>query len=76
MRTWLFEPVEIHELFLRKLRYPRHDKEVLPKEPDQGKSDALATVMIRISANYYGDYDMALLMLTELRAGMSESDRF
>jgi len=47
---------------------------VLPKGPDQGNLDALATVMIRNSANYYGDYDMALSMLTELRTGMSESD--
>ena len=47
---------------------------VLPRGPDQGNLDALATVMIRNSANYYGDYDMALSMLTELRTGMSESD--
>jgi predicted nucleotidyltransferase len=49
---------------------------VLPKGPDQENLDALATLMIRNSANYYGDYDMALSMLTELRTGMSESDRF
>ena len=49
---------------------------VLPKGPDQGNVDALATVMIRNNANYYGDYDMALSMLTELRTGMSESGRF
>ena len=46
---------------------------VLPKGPDQGNLDALATVMIRGNANYYGDYDMALSMLTELRTGMAES---
>jgi predicted nucleotidyltransferase len=49
---------------------------VLPKGPDQGNLDALATVMIRNNANYYGDYDVALSMLTELRTGISESDRF
>ena len=49
---------------------------VLPKGPDQGNLDALATAMIRNNANYYGDYDVALSMLTELRTGMSESDRF
>ncbi len=31
---------------------------VLLQEPDQGNFDALATVMIRNSANYYDDYDM------------------
>jgi predicted nucleotidyltransferase len=49
---------------------------VLPKGPDQGNLDALATVMIRNNANYYGDYDVALSMLMELRTGMSESDKF
>lgn len=46
---------------------------VLSQEPDRGSLDALATVMIRNSATYYGDYDMALSMLTELRTGMAES---
>lgn len=49
---------------------------VLPKGRDQGNLDALATVMIRNNANYYGDYDVALSMLTELRTGISESHRF
>lgn len=49
---------------------------VLPQGRDQGNLDALATVMIRNNANYYGDYDVALSMLTELRTGISESHRF
>ena len=49
---------------------------VLSQELDQGSLETLVTVMIRKSASYYGNYDMALSMLTELRTGMSESDRF
>ena len=37
---------------------------VLSQEPDKGPVDALATLMIRNSANYYGDYDMGLSLLT------------
>jgi predicted nucleotidyltransferase len=48
---------------------------VLSQETDQGKLDALAMLMIRNTANYYGDYNMALSMLMELRTGMAESDR-
>jgi predicted nucleotidyltransferase len=49
---------------------------VLSQESDKGSLETLAMVMIRNSASYYGNYDMALSMLTELRTGMSESDRF
>jgi predicted nucleotidyltransferase len=48
---------------------------VLSREPDQGSLEALAMVMIRNSATYYGDYDMALSMLIEFRTGMAESYR-
>jgi len=47
---------------------------VLSQEPDQANLDALTTVMITNSTNYYGDYEMALSMLTELRTGMAETD--
>lgn len=47
---------------------------VLSQEPDQANLDALTTVMITNSANYYGDYEMALSMLIELRTGMAETD--
>ena len=47
---------------------------VLSQEPDQATLDALTTVMIRNSTNYYSDYEMALSMLTQLRTGMAETD--
>ena len=46
---------------------------VLSQEPDQANLDALTTVMIT-NSTYYGDFDMALSMLTELRTGMTETD--
>lgn len=46
----------------------------LSHEADLHHVDALATVMIRNMANYYGDYDVAVAMLSELRIGISESD--
>lgn len=46
---------------------------VLSEEPNQRNLDALATAMIRNSANYYGDYEVALSMLAELRTGIAES---
>jgi predicted nucleotidyltransferase len=49
---------------------------VLSREPDQKRADALATVMIRNNANYYGDYNLALATLAELRTGVLESDGF
>lgn len=45
---------------------------VLSTEADQKHADALATVMIRNNANYYGDYDVTLAMLAELRTGISD----
>jgi len=36
--------------------------------------DALARVMTRNNANYYGDYDVARAMLAELRIGVLESN--
>jgi len=47
---------------------------VLSQEPDQATLHALTTVMITNSTNYYGDYEMALLMLTQLRTGIAETD--
>ena len=47
---------------------------VLSPETDERNLDALATVMIRNSANYNGDYDTVLSMLTELRTGVSEGE--
>jgi Uncharacterized protein conserved in bacteria len=44
---------------------------VLSDEVEGGDAD-LATAMIRNNANYHGDLDVALQMLTELRAGVSE----
>lgn len=41
---------------------------------DRHGTDALATVMIRPNAGYYGDYDKAVALLGELKAGISESD--
>jgi predicted nucleotidyltransferase len=47
---------------------------ILSEEADLHHVDALATVMIRNMANYYGDYDVAVAMLAELQIGISESD--
>lgn len=46
---------------------------VLSPVIDQENIEALATVMIGSRANYYGNYDVALAMLAELRHGISES---
>jgi predicted nucleotidyltransferase len=46
----------------------------LSHEGDLHHVEALATVMIRNMANYYGDYDVAVAMLAEVRIGISESD--
>jgi predicted nucleotidyltransferase len=45
---------------------------VLLPPSDQGNVEALATAMIRNSANYHGEYDVALSMLAELRRGIFE----
>lgn len=45
---------------------------VLSQLPDQKSADALATVMIRNNANYHGNYNLALVMLAELRTGVLE----
>lgn len=47
---------------------------VLSQEPDQANLNALTTVMIANSTNYYGDYEMASSMLTELQTGIAETD--
>ena len=44
-------------------------------EADQLGVDALAMVMTRNKTSYYGDYDVAMAMLAELRTGISESGR-
>jgi predicted nucleotidyltransferase len=41
-------------------------------EADRFDVDALATVMTRNNATYYGNYDVALAMLEELRSGISD----
>ena len=48
---------------------------VLSQEIDRLGADALAMAMIRNKARYYGDYDIAIAMLTEVRNGVSESNR-
>jgi predicted nucleotidyltransferase len=40
---------------------------------DQAGVDVLATVMIRNRASYYGDHDVVMRMLAELRVGISEN---
>lgn len=49
---------------------------VLSREPNRVNIDALAMAMIKNSANYYGNYDIAAAMLEELRTGVLESDGF
>ena len=39
---------------------------------DEAGGIALATVMVRNNANYHGDFELALSMLTELHIGISE----
>lgn len=43
---------------------------VLSEETNQHGVDALAMAMVRNNANYYGDYDLALAMLAELRTAI------
>jgi predicted nucleotidyltransferase len=45
---------------------------VLSEEFALKSVEALATVMIRNETNYHGDYDLAVAMLAELRAGLRE----
>ena len=49
---------------------------VLAQEFDQHGADALAVVMIRNRARYFGDYDVAMTMLAELQTGVSENEKF
>lgn len=46
---------------------------VLSEVADQGSASVLATVMVRNNANYHSDYDLALEVLAEVRAGASET---
>lgn len=46
---------------------------VLKKRVDRGAVEDLATALVRNNANYHGDYDIALEMLLELRAGLSDN---
>jgi predicted nucleotidyltransferase len=46
---------------------------VLSEEIDQHRAEALVMAMVRNKENYYGDYDVAMAMLAELRTGISEA---
>ena len=45
---------------------------VLSEEMDQYGADALAMAMVRNKTNYYGEYNTAIAMLVELRAGVMD----
>ena len=47
-------------------------KQAFSDEANQHDIDALATLITRNKASYYGDYDVVLAMLGELRTGISE----
>lgn len=47
-------------------------EQVLSDVENQAGADALASAMIKGNANYHGDFDIAMEMLTELRTGVSE----
>jgi predicted nucleotidyltransferase len=47
---------------------------VLSQERDQDGAAPLAMVMIRNRVRYYGDYDVVMTMIAELRTGVSENE--